>query len=720
MRSVKQSDFAGLVKYITSSQGKNERLGAIKATNCAADSMGAVIAEVLATQKQNTRAANDKTYHLLVAFAPGETPSPTVLEHIEKRICAVLGFAEHQRVSTVHHDTDHRHLHIAINKIHPTRLTIHEPYLAYRTLGEICTKLEKEFGLKEVDHKARRSLSENRATDMEHHAGIESLVSWIRKECLADFKQAPTWAELHRLMAEHGLLLRRRANGLVVESGEVRVKASTLAREFSMQSLESRLGPFEPSKAQVQSRRRYGQRPVPLRIDTTELYARYRQERQRVESHRATAWRELKERRAQRIEVARNTNRLRRAAIKLVGGGRVTKKILYAQAHSAFSGKIRSIRQQYFQEKKSLYDRSRHLAWADWLKAQALAGDAQALTALRSRQGRAGLKGDTLAGLQPHQQPLVGVELGALDSITKKGTVIYSSGAVAVRDDGDRLQVSRDTSIEALSVALRFAVDRYGRRLAVNGSQIFKNRIVAAAAESNIDVTFADPALELRRQQLQRLKEGLHGRKEEDRGRIDRRGHGRVGSGTVADHNGAGPVSRPDHGPAASHPKPNAGGLGPLPPPQNRDRLRTLSGLPVVRFARRSEVLLPDDVSGRVEQRGTQRDHVVRRPVPGAARELSADQVAAASRYVAERNQKRGAGIADVAKHGLFRDDGEYTYAGQRKVGGHVLILLAKAEEIFVLPVDSTTAAYLKRKPLGTPLVVDAAGIKSKKRGRQP
>ena len=64
MRSVKKSDFAGLAEYITDEQGKTERVGICTTTNCDADTMTAVIGEVLATQRLNTRATGDKTYHL--------------------------------------------------------------------------------------------------------------------------------------------------------------------------------------------------------------------------------------------------------------------------------------------------------------------------------------------------------------------------------------------------------------------------------------------------------------------------------------------------------------------------------------------------------------------------------------------------------------------------------------------------------------------------------
>ena len=83
--------------------------------------------EIAATQGLNTRAKSDRTYHLLVSLRAGENPDAQTLRMIEERFCKELGYAEHQRISVVHHDTDNVHIHVAINKIHPTSLTLHDP-----------------------------------------------------------------------------------------------------------------------------------------------------------------------------------------------------------------------------------------------------------------------------------------------------------------------------------------------------------------------------------------------------------------------------------------------------------------------------------------------------------------------------------------------------------------------------------------------------------------
>ena len=103
------------------------------------------IAEVLNTQQMNKRATSDKTYHLVVSFRDDEL-SEDILKKIEDKLCDGLGFGEHQRISVVHHDTDHLHIHIAINKIHPTNLTIHNPHYDYKVIGELCKQLEQEHG----------------------------------------------------------------------------------------------------------------------------------------------------------------------------------------------------------------------------------------------------------------------------------------------------------------------------------------------------------------------------------------------------------------------------------------------------------------------------------------------------------------------------------------------------------------------------------------------
>ena len=164
------------------------------------ENTGDAVIEILATQRMNMRATSDKTYHLIISFHPDDTVSDQNLAEIEERLCDGLGFKDHQRISVVHHDTDNMHIHVAINKIHPERFTIHNPYFDYAKIAGLCEQLESEFNLAHDNHQRA-----NRHIDMESKAGVESLLGWIRRECLDDIKQADNWQDLHQVLQNHGL-----------------------------------------------------------------------------------------------------------------------------------------------------------------------------------------------------------------------------------------------------------------------------------------------------------------------------------------------------------------------------------------------------------------------------------------------------------------------------------------------------------------------------------
>lgn len=300
MRSARRGSFEGLARYITSTHGKDERVGEVRTTNFAHDDVAGAVIEATLTQARNTRAASDKTYHLVVSFRPGERPSPEALHAAETALCDGLGFGEHQRISAVHEDTDNVHIHIAINKVHPTRRTLHEPFRDYWRIAEICTAVEQTHGLEVDNHLAAKRGGENRADDMAEASGIEPLRDWIRRTCLDALRAAPSWPALHAVAASNGLTIEARGVGLVITDNQgVAVKPSTVARDLSRVALEKRLGAFRPVASAAQmppAQRRYEKRPVPTRVDTSALYDRYRRENEAGRTVRIEALREARTR----------------------------------------------------------------------------------------------------------------------------------------------------------------------------------------------------------------------------------------------------------------------------------------------------------------------------------------------------------------------------------------------------------------------------------------
>lgn len=381
------------------------------------------------------------------------------------------------------------------------------------------------------------------------------------------------------------------------------------------------------------------------------------------------------------------------------------------------------------------------MTWADWLHKEAEYGNADALRALRSRTGQADSDGNTLSGREDHEAIYRGLHV----DVTKHGTIIVCAGSTILRDYGSKLAVTRGYQEDGLQVALRLASERYGGCLHVDGSEDFRERIVLAAAQGQLAISLDDPVLEARRLDLihvATIKGDDHAiRKQPQQGRS-------AGRGISPDGACAGQRRSAGHTPSGS--KPDIGGIGKVPPPESRNRLRAMPELGVFRVTGRSEVLLPGDVSGHVEQSGAATDHSVRRSVSGAGQltldlgpaavqvsataprsgpkaighrhieqlrplassaslpvlkgkarasvsehEISA--ISASAKYVLEQEQER-LSLPDIPKHLTYDgSQGLATFAGLRAVDGHQLALIQRANEILVVPVDDTTERRLAR-----------------------
>jgi len=508
IKSVRKSNFSALIQYLTDPQDKSERISQIKVSNCYTDNLTAGLLEIQNTQEMNTRAKSDKTCHLVLSFSEGERLSFESLNAIEERFCEVLGFSGHQRISVVHDDTNNLHVHIAINKIHPENLTIHNPYYDYKKVAKLCEQIEQEYGLTKVNHETVSDKASRVAQEIEARTGVESLLGWIKREALTEIKYVNNWQELHQVLERHGLEIKERGNGFVlVANNGMAVKASSVDRSLSKGSLIQRLGAFIPNVQSAQSShsntKQYQPKPLQNRLDTSRLYAIYQQEQSDSARLRTNQWTILRKSRDQLIDRAKREARLKRNLIKSIEAGRLAKKILYATAHQQFKTTIAVIKGDYqkaYQRSKTSHSR---MGWLDWLTFEAKNGNAEALAVLRSRRVSQ-FKGNQVSaklsnngsGANSHFKD------GLVESITKIGTVTYKAGSTTIRDDGKRLIVLPDTSREALVDILQVAMKKYGSHLAINGTESFRLQIVQVAAQNQMHVIFDDKRLEQYRQQL--------------------------------------------------------------------------------------------------------------------------------------------------------------------------------------------------------------------------
>jgi Relaxase/Mobilisation nuclease domain len=286
-----------LSEYLLDHAHSGEKVAWAHATNCKSDDLGFAVKEILAIQARNKTAKTDKSYHLVVSFPEEERPAREQIEDIEAELCMAIGLAEHQRIAAVHQNTDNWHLHVAINRVHPTTRRAVEPYYDHLRLQEACQVLEIKHNLTRDNHslKPEKSLK-GRPAAMEAHAGRMSFARWVTENAaaplLAAAAQATTWQELHLAATKCGVEIKPRGAGLIVANigdNRARIKASTVGPVLSFKALVDRFGSYEPPPGTVREKApamRYDGRPTGASPD---LWARYQQERAQATEARAAA-----------------------------------------------------------------------------------------------------------------------------------------------------------------------------------------------------------------------------------------------------------------------------------------------------------------------------------------------------------------------------------------------------------------------------------------------
>ena len=139
-KSAKHPDnFNRLARYITAAEDPGEKLEDFWIANVDGleelTDLETALLDVEAVRKMKP-GVNDKTYHLILSFRPGEEDDlkGKDLRAIAKRFVDDLGFGEHQYVAGAHKNTNNFHLHVAINRVHPETLKVHSPYKHFRSL----------------------------------------------------------------------------------------------------------------------------------------------------------------------------------------------------------------------------------------------------------------------------------------------------------------------------------------------------------------------------------------------------------------------------------------------------------------------------------------------------------------------------------------------------------------------------------------------------------
>jgi hypothetical protein len=247
--------FQGLQAYLLAGKDgqARDRVAWIASRNLPSDDPELAARVMRATARESTR-VEKPVYHLTISLPPDQQLEQAEILAVANRTLEDLGLQEHQVLIVAHDDTEHQHVHLMINRVHPETGRAWHPGHDYARIEKSLRQQERELELREVPGRHYT------LPDQERHRGIElssgdrrftdrtserPFAEHVREVARPDMREAKAWEELHRRLGEYGLRLEKRGRGLALTDGEHRVKASFVDRSSSLGRLQERLGPYQ-------------------------------------------------------------------------------------------------------------------------------------------------------------------------------------------------------------------------------------------------------------------------------------------------------------------------------------------------------------------------------------------------------------------------------------------------------------------------------------------
>lgn len=188
----------------------------------------------------------------------------------------------------------------------------------------------------------------------------------------------------------------------------------------------------------------------------------------------------------------------RRAALSVC---RMTKALADKSLSDTIKGERADLKARYQLKHGDLY--------REFLRREAGRGNEKALTELRRQQAKAPLvaplqKGEGAAsGQQQNRDPISHDRLRLTYTVNRQGDVSYlQAGREIIRDQVKRVTMLNHDG-DTIETGLRLAMQKFGSRLELTGTDEFKRQAVEISIERGLRIDFSNPGLNEYRQQLE-------------------------------------------------------------------------------------------------------------------------------------------------------------------------------------------------------------------------
>lgn len=483
MRNKNISNYGSLADYIVNEQtdGKIRNVAMWTSSNYDNDDLDLFIKEVALVQQANTISNDDKTYHLIVSFRESEL-NINKLKQIEEDIAYGMGFEKHQRLCVVHNDTDNLHFHIAINKINPETNKIYTPYRDYQKLNDIAIAIENKYGLIKDNH-IKSEIPYTKAQDIEKSGYMQSMQSYIQN---IDMDNISSWQDFHKQLNEYGIMFLKKGAGAVFanEEQKIYVKASNVNRDYSINKLEEKFGKYEPYKYDKNNtKEKYEKKPV----NDNELYNDYQIYNKKRQEYIKNSIEQINDIYDKKLDtdLYKIKSLLNKTLLK--EASQLERMIINKTFNKMMKNRKEKIYKEKRSEKMKLYKDNPYLAFNNWVKKEAIAGNSKAKDFIEKQISR---ENYIIADFSEQAKEAV--------KVTKNGTFITAENK---RFRNNCLNVTSDNEYVVLKNLEYYNSLFPDKPLEIAGTNKFKEQAVNVIAKYQLNIKFKDDIYQSKLQQ---------------------------------------------------------------------------------------------------------------------------------------------------------------------------------------------------------------------------
>ena len=206
-----------------------------------------------ATAQQSNRVKKPRQ-HVIVSWAHEDRPSDEQMVRIMDQTLADLGLSQHQAMLVAHNDTQHKHVHAIINRVHPdTRKTAKDGNERWK-LRRSLVRQELQFGLIQTPLKSKGNYPQRVFSEIEiaKRQGTDEMLRFSKERCFKlkkslefSFKTANGWASLEGMLRRRGYRIVMAGRGIRITRGIHYAKLSdVLPPKIRAKQLTQRWGSF--------------------------------------------------------------------------------------------------------------------------------------------------------------------------------------------------------------------------------------------------------------------------------------------------------------------------------------------------------------------------------------------------------------------------------------------------------------------------------------------